>query len=397
MLKEIFRKLAGLFLFLGMSFSWMGHVLLTYPCSQTCLLCCCASYVMWRKCLSWLCARGSVSHFKPVQVGLVPGMQTITRAECLAVTQIVRSVSTARIYSDSAAAGDILKRFEVVKIKAHGQDTEAICDWDLDMILGNRFADMSAKAYSHRITVDRFSFLGFLQIFILHSTACWRTSCNAWLKWIDSGWTKFQRQVVVLNRLGLSQGLFRQWVIVIFAYLIFLIHHSRLFRLFLFSWIGGVVRWARMIQQWPISDDVPGGSISYGELIVNLLLVTQRPLPRIVNKGTNGFVECGDPVVSNQFLLLPWTMDESVTLMHHVVNFLFKYFNIEIFPLETQRETFDALGFQTYCFWVSAATSYHFLININRFLHRWLDTMAGILQRFRRWQQILCVQNILIW
>lgn len=75
-----------------------------------------------------------------------------------------------------------------------------------------------------------------------------------------------------------------------------------------------------------------------------------------MNKGTNGFVEYGDPVVSNQFLLLPWTMDESVTLMHHVVNFLFKYFNIEIFPLETQRETFDALGFQTYCFWVSAET-----------------------------------------
>lgn len=117
-----------------------------------------------------------------------------------------------------------------------------------------------------------------------------------------------------------------------------------------------MVRWARMIQ-WPISDDVPGGSISYGELIVNLLLVTQRPLPRIVNKGKNGFVEYGgDPVVSNQFLPLPWTMDESVTLMHHVVNFLFKCFNIEIFPLETQRETFDALGFQTYCFWVSAAT-----------------------------------------
>lgn len=64
----------------------------------------------------------------------------------MAITQIVRSVSTARIYSDSAVAGDILKRFEVVKIKAHRQDTEAICDWDLYTILGNRFADMSAKA-----------------------------------------------------------------------------------------------------------------------------------------------------------------------------------------------------------------------------------------------------------
>ena len=73
-------------------------------------------------------------------------MQTITRAEFLAKTQIVRSVSTARVYSDSAVAGDILKRFEVVKIKAHIQDTEAICDWDLYTILGNRFADMSAKA-----------------------------------------------------------------------------------------------------------------------------------------------------------------------------------------------------------------------------------------------------------
>jgi len=73
-------------------------------------------------------------------------MQTITRAEFLAITRIVRPVSTARIYSDSAVAGNILKRFEVVKIKAHRQDTEAICDWDLYTILGNRFADMSAKA-----------------------------------------------------------------------------------------------------------------------------------------------------------------------------------------------------------------------------------------------------------
>ena len=197
----------------------------TYPCSQTCLLCCCASYVMWQKCLSWLCARGFFSHFKLVQVGLVPGMQTITRAEFLAITRIVRPVSTARIYSDSAVAGNILKRFEVVKIKAHRQDTEAICVWDLYTILGNRFADMSAKAVLTPDNCRPVQLSRFLQNFYspqysvledflqcLMEMDRQRTSYNAWLKWIDSGWTKFQRQVVVVNRLGLSQGLFvNEW------------------------------------------------------------------------------------------------------------------------------------------------------------------------------------------
>ena len=95
---------------------------------------------------------------------------------------------------------------------------------------------------------------------------------------------------------------------------------------------------------------------SYGELIVNLLLVTQRPLPRIVNKGTNGFVEYGDPVVSNQFLLLPWTMDESVTLMHSCGEFPVQVFQYQNFPTWNTTGNFWRLGVLTYCFWVSAAT-----------------------------------------
>ena len=52
-------------------------------------------------------------------------MQTITRAEFLAITQIVPRLFVQCLPQestlDSAVAGDIFRRFEVVKIKAHGK------------------------------------------------------------------------------------------------------------------------------------------------------------------------------------------------------------------------------------------------------------------------------------
>ena len=107
-----------------------------------------------------------------------------------------------------------------------------------------------------------------------------------------------------------------------------------------------VVRWARMIK-WPVNEDVPsGGGTSYGELIVNLLLITQKPLPRVISKGSNGYTEYGDPVACSDFLLLPWSMDEAVTLMIHTTYFLHKYFGFEIFPahLKTKSKMLVAWG-----------------------------------------------------
>ena len=100
--------------------------------------------------------------------------------------------------------------------------------------------------------------------------------------------------------------------------------------------------------KWPVNEDVPsGGGISYGELIVNLLLITQKPLPRVISKGSNGYTEYGDPVACSDFLLLPWSMDEAaITLMIHTTYFLHKYFGFEIFPahLKTKSKMLVAWG-----------------------------------------------------
>ena len=112
------------------------------------------------------------------QTGLVHGQQTITRAELIAILQVVRSTRQAVIRSDSAAAISIFQHlqegvdaleyvkhscfdliiqlgvelqlkgsfsFQIQKIKAHLPDNAATCDAELWDILGNRCADFHCK------------------------------------------------------------------------------------------------------------------------------------------------------------------------------------------------------------------------------------------------------------
>lgn len=306
------------------------------------------------------------------QSGLIVGQQTITRAEFFCIVQIVRSVERAKIFSDSSAAieifhslqqdGDWFKYykhscfdlilmlmkafeerdpygFEVVKVKAHREDCEAENNDELYKILGNRMADSSCKAIlavsgvqvidaaamvARHVQTSRDQLKQFLPALVemdirrMDERTKWTVQRPALIEQSDTqdvaASQHFREQVNFSPPVG--------------AFLSFQ-PGARFLKRFL--------DWASMIR-WPINGGeahTSAQTISYQELVINLLICTQQPLPRVLDERRKGVkLHYIDPSEQNLAVMMPIGMPEAVKLVQHTAKFLHTFWGIEVFPMD---------------------------------------------------------------
>ena len=322
--------------------------------------------------LAHRCSSDTPPTFVAVQVALVHGPQTVNRAEFSAVLQIVRSVSAARIFTDSAwtiatfeavrpepdpamhchrgnfdlilllcELGETrdLFGFELVKIKSHLSNDEAPDDLFFYSVLGNRYADFLAgqgtlkersefHALAHEMAewflrqrsllVDYRLFAcacdilrldGFKQLSAKPSAKCWKLTMEQLDGWDPGGQSRDIPQTVCPEKLqGYMPG-------------------ASLLLCFL--------RWFRELR-WP-SEDTQSGGISHYELLFNFVGVTGSPLPRMVDRKVQR-PEYRDPLKEDSALLLPLSTWDAVRLLEHTVTFARKILGVEVFPEDSKTQ-----------------------------------------------------------
>ena len=311
-----------------------------------------------------------------VQASLVPGVQTINRAEFAALVQIVRSTQSAVIYTDSKVAmtlfqeiqdftpsGNYVKHscfdlirdletlfaereptnFIIHKIKAHRDDGDASDLLDLYNILGNRLADKSAKqvllkddmpviCFAQAVASFYCEHREMLQQLLACIAAMDAKRMDAWDS-KDNGVAQNDVKNDIADKdwsgyISLVPDVFSPEVYNAFQ------PGPR----FLARFVG----WARKLK-WPMEQRLGKMShecISFQELVVNLVLTTQLGLPRVVSRGSQtGHCCYGDPADDTCYDLIPISMTDAVRLVIHTYKYLEKYWNIPIFPEHARKQS----------------------------------------------------------
>ena len=305
------------------------------------------------------------------QSGLMVGQQTMTRAEFFSIVQIVRSVDRAQIFSDSSAAIEIFRdlqrhgewfkyykhscydlvlmlmeafrqripdNFEVIKVKAHRLDSEAECESELYKILGNRMADSSCKAILATTGVQAIDSAGMISKHVRHSRGLLKSFLTALVQMDirrmdeQTKWTRQQSALVDQTDIGgdMASQHFQEPVVIsppIEAYLSFQ-PGVRFLKRFL-DWVA--------LLRWPIGEvgaATSAQTISYQELVINLMISTQQPLPRVIDERRKGVkLHYVDPSEQAIATMVPISMSEAVKLLQHTVKFLHTFWGIEVFPM----------------------------------------------------------------
>eukprot|EP00438_Fugacium_kawagutii_P024970 Skav217961 [mRNA] locus=scaffold3450:87992:93123:- [translate_table: standard] len=321
--------------------------------------------------------------FHPVQISLVAGTQTINRAELQCILQIVLSTDGAVIYSDSEWAlnnfervkadpdpdrywqcehSDILLQlcclaevkdlgnYEIRKIKSH-QDVSSLEDpMDIYNAMGNRFVDELARNATKREASP------------LHAI-CWDVS--EWYT-VQISLLKAVQPFLACAEILRLDGLQKQTPNPDFAVKeSFTIEHAILWQptdlqpqiefeppsklLAAFQPSPGallqLIQWCGTLQ-WPTSDDVSGG-ISWFELTVNFLMITQCAIPVATQRKVQHPV-FRDPVLHADAVLFNKTVWDCVRFVESGLHFIQRFTGVSLVPMAQQcRKWFlSAYGYQ---------------------------------------------------
>eukprot|EP00438_Fugacium_kawagutii_P022750 Skav214764 [mRNA] locus=scaffold1230:158615:162745:+ [translate_table: standard] len=319
----------------------------------------------------------------PIQVGLTTGPQTINRAEFTAMLQIVRSVSSATIYSDSQWALDAfraiqlnpcwqyhygspnddllfqlvaiaqyrcLDNFKLVKLAAHQSVNDVQCDVMLYHVLGNDAADRTAKQGVQR-HISPFHDLSWevgtwyrqqesvllgLQPFIAQAEALRLDAFDAKrdaAKSIDDG-----------GLFSLSKAL--SWkpeaVTLVQPFQI----PDRVLAAFMpgASLLQLIVTYLLSLQ-WP-EVPTPNVGCSWYEITLNFLGVTGVQIPRIANRGSQ-ILEYIDPTRDETASLLPLQVWDVVRIMESAASHIRRFMGIHLVPTHLAKSRWR-LGFVGY-------------------------------------------------
>eukprot|EP00438_Fugacium_kawagutii_P004183 Skav215915 [mRNA] locus=scaffold226:82179:86864:- [translate_table: standard] len=327
--------------------------------------------------------RQTPSTLVPVQISLVAGAQTINRAELQAIFQIVRSVDSAIIYTDSAWAierflevrqcpnperfwnqhhSDILiqlrelaqtkdfSNFTLCKIKSH-QDIVHLTDpVNRYLAMGNRFADELAK----------------------HATEKHHSPMHR-LCWEIATWYAGQLEVLVALQPFLAKAeslrldaMQKQTPNVDFAVKEhFSVEHAILWQpanlqpplvfeiperlLSAFQPSPGalmqMVQWALTLQ-WPSEDNVSGG-ISWYELLINFLLITQCKIP-VQTERKKQHPVFRDFAIHEDAILFQQSVWDCVRFLETGFNYIKRFTGVSLAPLHMQKTRWflSAYGYQ---------------------------------------------------
>ena len=100
-----------------------------------------------------------------------------------------------------------------------------------------------------------------------------------------------------------------------------------------------LISWARLLK-WPSNPPKPRTSADYitdFELVVNLLLVSQVPLPKTIGDHRNvAKVQYVDPFSDSVSALIPMKYTQAVKLLQHSIHFLERFWGLQIFPAATR-------------------------------------------------------------
>eukprot|EP00434_Breviolum_minutum_P011617 symbB.v1.2.010248.t1/scaffold663.1/size175208/4 len=239
--------------------------------------------------------------------------------------------------------------FEVVKVKAHREDCEAENNDELYKILGNRMADSSCKAIlavsgvqvidaaamvARHVQTSRDQLKNFLPALVemdirrMDERTKWTVQRPALIEQSDiqdvAASQHFREQVNFSPPVG--------------AFLSFQ-PGARFLKRFL--------DWASMIR-WPINGGeahTSAQTISYQELVINFLICTQQPLPRVLDERRKGVkLHYIDPSEQNLEVMMPIGMPEAVKLVQHTAKFLHRSFT-ESLASALMKQIFSAIAY----------------------------------------------------
>ena len=310
------------------------------------------------------------------QSGFVPGIQTINRAELAAILQVIKSVNSATIYSDSLTAISIFEllqnkseldrflkhscfdlivelsailatksadAFTVVKVKAHRADNGAVDEQDMFHILGNRAADAAAKQCVKVPGIETLEMAQRVANFYRQSAEIlWQY--NDILVHMDQrrmdAWTIFRsgRQAGDSPE-GLDDNLGQQQLVE----LDFSTPPRECFLAFMPGalFLQKFLAWAKMLR-WPqflVPTVHSHQCISQQELVLNFLLCIQTSFPRITSRGpAAGQLSYTDPCLDPLALLIPLSMQDAVKLFQHTVLFLDKFWGVQTMPKSVYKQ-----------------------------------------------------------
>ncbi len=320
----------------------------------------------------------------PWQVGLVPGEQTINRAELLAIIQCVRTFDAAYVLTDSLYAFHLVlevihypyieafldrpnldliqvlcnafqakdpTQFHLIKIPAHRNNHEASDAFDLYNLLGNRAADMAAKSAlrsscsslhqcAHEVcehyswqwrTLHRYA--GFLakldqlrmqalDQLVKEDASSERVSVEYLLEWAPlSPW-----RGVVVDKLD-----------------------DDMCRAFLpgAGLVRALVQWAATLQ-WPTCFREGDPGISQYELIVHFVSTTGISLSKLASRK-KGYPVFADPQRDPETSVLPACGADSVRLLQMAIRHVHSLTGIQLFPIEflARRPFLKWFGFRS--------------------------------------------------
>eukprot|EP00438_Fugacium_kawagutii_P023375 Skav205446 [mRNA] locus=scaffold2907:4322:8729:- [translate_table: standard] len=327
--------------------------------------------------------RQTPSTLVPVQISLVAGSQTINRAELQAIYQIVRSVNSAIIYTDSAWAierflevrqcpnperfwnqhhSDILillcelaqtknlSNFTLCKIKSHQNIAHLTDPVGRYLALGNRFADELAK----------------------HATEKHHSPMHR-LCWEIATWYAEQLEVLVALQPFLAKAeilrldaMQKQTPNLDFAVKEhFSVEHAIMWQpanlqpplvfeiperlLSAFQPSPGalkqLVQWALTLQ-WPSEDNISGG-ISWYELLINFLLITQCKIP-VQTERKKQHPIFRDFAIHEDAILFPQSVWDCVRFLETGFHYIKRFTGVSLAPLQMHKTRWflSAYGYQ---------------------------------------------------
>eukprot|EP00438_Fugacium_kawagutii_P018143 Skav231606 [mRNA] locus=scaffold232:492039:496256:+ [translate_table: standard] len=304
----------------------------------------------------------------PIQISLAAGAQTINRAELQAILQIVRATEAANIFTDSAWAMNIFEEvrsnpdpnfywarehsdilhelcrlaeikdlyaFNLFKIKSH--QVVATIDDPIQVyhVMGNRFADELAKRATTRDQSDLHKF-------------CWEVA--EWYQCqieLVQAVQPFLAKAEIQRLDGLQQQTPNPDLAVQEA---FTMEHAILWQpthtyvipgfepsdklLEAFQPCPGallqVIQWAGTLK-WPDEDTISGG-ISWYELLVNFLLITQCRIPVMVERKIQ-HPQFRDFHIHADAVMFPQTVWDCVRFLENSFQYIKRFTGRELVPL----------------------------------------------------------------